>query len=293
MKEKVKNILLILMGLYIAVLIAEPRRIFTYTYEGFYWPILLSGIILIAVGILDFVSDINRDNIQKVGSKEIGRISLLSKTREFKLIIILLLLTFLGIFISPLFLLFAAIIFLLDKSKITIFLKNTNFRITLILILIITGIIFPSNQISSNAANQRIGNLNSVNLDNNLQIETGFSVDTKKYDIGDWVASINFNPDLDNYVSKDVDVIGFVFHADYLDNDTFIVGRFVIRCCAADATPTGLRVYMPGWQNKFREDEWIRVEGKFERKDFGGYEDLIIIPSNIEKTEIPEKPYVD
>jgi uncharacterized repeat protein (TIGR03943 family) len=103
-------------------------------------------------------------------------------------------------------------------------------------------------------------------------------------------------------LEKPVDVIGFVYHDERLDADSFYVVRYVITCCSADGAGAGLPVV---WENggALPVDSWVRVQGKIGALPIAGAEQAAIIASAVEPvtqpdilTSIPkklsEKPFV-
>ncbi len=161
----------------------------------------------------------------------------------------------------------------------------------LIVLVIILGFAIPSTSLTSVTASQRSGDLNSVTLENRLSTLSRFA-NSSNYDIADWIASINYNPDLSSYVGKSVNVTGFVFAPNYYPKDMFLAARFVVTCCAVDARPVGLNVKLDGWQGQYKLDEWVNIKGKFAIGEVNGVTQLIIEPESIELTKEPDRPYI-
>ncbi|MFS8130549.1 MAG: TIGR03943 family putative permease subunit [Candidatus Dojkabacteria bacterium] len=210
-----------------------------------------------------------------------------------KKFVLLLVTIIVGLVFTPALLLSAGIVFIPFKnSKLDEYLNKNIVPAIFILVVVISGIIIPSSTLSSNVASQRSDNLNAVTVNSGRDITQNFNTGSKNYNLGDWIASMNFNPDPNFYKGKDVEVTGFIFTTKNMDaSSQFYVGRFVIRCCAADATPVGLKVNF-SWKDKFKEGDWIKVTGKFAVSSKDGYDDLYIDPSNVEITSIPDKPYI-
>lgn len=202
-------------------------------------------------------------------------------------LITLTLIIIIGIIVNPLFLILSIPLFIYFKKDIKI-----KFDLgILILIVAILGFIIPSTSLTSITATQRSGDFNSVTLDDRLSTISRFA-DSANYDIGDWIASINYNPDINSYIGKDVDVVGFVFQNQNSTDNLFVVARFVVTCCAVDARPVGLNVRMENWSEKFSSDEWVNVKGKFAEEEVGGNNVLVIVADEVSKTIEPERPYI-
>lgn len=110
--------------------------------------------------------------------------------------------------------------------------------------------------------------------------------DTSTYTIADWISLFFSDPEPENYVGKSVQVEGFVQpHPD----GTFAVARFMITCCAVDATPISLNV--DSQKGSLKDDEWVRVTGVFQVKNISGGRVLVIQPTKTEKIAVPANPY--
>lgn len=163
----------------------------------------------------------------------------------------------------------------------------------LVFCFIALGFLLPAQSLSSQTASQRSTSLNTVTLNGELSATTLFSFDSDKYDVGDWIRRINADPNLSDYVGKEVNVTGFVFKPKDYPADMFLASRFLVSCCAVDARPIGLPVRLQGWDAQYASDEWLNVSGKFELEEVNGEQVLVIVPvTNPEKTAQPARPYI-
>jgi putative membrane protein len=84
---------------------------------------------------------------------------------------------------------------------------------------------------------------------------------------------------------------GFVYKDESFPENTILVSRLLITCCAADATLVGFHVKVEN-ADDFVEDEWIEVTGavdKFKLNYYGKeYEFPIITDGTVIKCEKPE-----
>lgn len=109
----------------------------------------------------------------------------------------------------------------------------------------------------------------------------------------DWIRDFNSTDNLDQFNGQQADVIGFVYR-DIRFNDIaskFVVARFTISCCVADATAIGLIVQSPDGA-KLAQDSWVRVKGKFQVQDFDGQRTPILVADTVEPTAQPDHPYL-
>ena len=166
-------------------------------------------------------------------------------------------------------------------------------------LLLVAAYALPARTLSSETADQRSANFNSLQAQPAGGGETPggtlalFGADTSRLTVADWALAFNLKANPDAYVGKEVDVVGFVFHPKGTPEDVFYVSRFSVTCCAVDARPLGLPVYRPGWQEEFDEDSWVHVAGSFAENDQEVAEPAIVSPQNVEPTEQPENPYVN
>ena len=87
------------------------------------------------------------------------------------------------------------------------------------------------------------------------------------------------------YVGKTIRAIGFaVDYSEYLTDDYFAFGRYMITCCAADAEFTGFMVKYP--KEKIEYGKWYQVEGYLEiGKDSEGYDVMTINPTSVKEID--------
>ncbi len=89
-------------------------------------------------------------------------------------------------------------------------------------------------------------------------------------------------------VGDEVELIGFVFHKAGEPADRFLIARFVVACCIADAQGFALPVQ---WAeaSSLANDQWVRVVGRVSTGPGG---ELIVQATEIEPVEAPSNPYI-
>ena len=85
-----------------------------------------------------------------------------------------------------------------------------------------------------------------------------------------------------------VRLIGFVTHPKKAEDGTFVLARFAIFCCAADAVPYSARVVPPDASPDFEDDQWLKVRGTL-AKDGNGF---FVQATEIETIDEPNSPYL-
>jgi uncharacterized repeat protein (TIGR03943 family) len=85
-----------------------------------------------------------------------------------------------------------------------------------------------------------------------------------------------------------VTFVGFVTRSREMPADEFMLTRFLISCCAADALSIQVRVVdaPPG---RLSPDDWIRVRGKI----FPVGREVIVQASDVTRVPRPERPYLN
>lgn len=97
------------------------------------------------------------------------------------------------------------------------------------------------------------------------------------------------NPD--KYDGKEIEITGFVYKDKNLKENEFIIGRFMMVCCAADMQIVGIRCDSTNLE-PYENDTWIKVKGKLKKDAYEGKIDPIIVAEHIEKDLNPNTSYV-
>ena len=127
------------------------------------------------------------------------------------------------------------------------------------------------------------------------------TIDKKELDIKDNVINVNtknfvFSLDeiLDNpdkYVGQEIEITGFVYKDKTLKENEFIVGRFMMVCCAADLQIAGLGCEGTNLE-AYPNDTWIKIKGKIKNDTSDGTADPVIVVEHMEKDLNPDTSYV-
>ncbi|MCS6872280.1 MAG: TIGR03943 family protein [Anaerolineae bacterium] len=122
--------------------------------------------------------------------------------------------------------------------------------------------------------------------------EQAFSIAPTQRNVLDWVRAFSASNNVDEFSGLPADLVGFVYRDARFDETTeFMVTRFTVSCCVADAVAIGVIVRSEQASN-FSADSWVRVQGKFEVRDFQGQRMPILIAESIEQVAMPERPYL-
>lgn len=93
-------------------------------------------------------------------------------------------------------------------------------------------------------------------------------------------------------VGKKIRIKGFVFRDDpSLKKDEFILSRFTISCCAADASVVGVKSQFPQ-ASILKTDQWIEVEGVLRTTKRFEFDAPMIEIQSYRLTKAPKDPYI-
>ncbi|MBC7592132.1 MAG: TIGR03943 family protein [Salinibacterium sp.] len=159
----------------------------------------------------------------------------------------------------------------------------------------VSMIILPPATLTSATAAQR--DINSTTIGADAQsVEDADAAPVSAFatfTVVDWSSLLRQTNDLAFYDGKPVDVVGFVTADPDDPQNVFYVSRFVVTCCAVDAQPTGVPVYLPNWPDTLKIDQWVRVTGEFgtnasQRSTQG----IALDPAEVTAVEQPSEPYL-
>jgi putative membrane protein len=97
------------------------------------------------------------------------------------------------------------------------------------------------------------------------------------------------NPE--KFSGKEVEMLGFVYREDDFKEDQFVVARFGLSCCVADASVYGTLASIADGE-KYQQDEWVKVSGVIKSVKYQDWVLPNVEIQSIEKVEQPKEPYV-
>lgn len=114
-----------------------------------------------------------------------------------------------------------------------------------------------------------------------------------KFSVLDWSSLLHQTSDVSFYAGKPADVQGFITPSPTDGSNMFYLTRFVITCCAVDAQPVGVPVYLPGWRDSYKSDQWLTIAGGFEaNRSTTSADPIALVPSGVTKISAPNDPYL-
>ncbi|EKQ57225.1 MULTISPECIES: TIGR03943 family protein [unclassified Clostridium] len=95
----------------------------------------------------------------------------------------------------------------------------------------------------------------------------------------------------DKYEGKEIEITGFVYKDKKLKDNEFIIGRFVMACCAADLQVVGIKCDSNNLET-YDKDTWIKIKGKLKTETVNYAVKSVIVVEHIEKDPNPNTQYL-
>jgi putative membrane protein len=163
----------------------------------------------------------------------------------------------------------------------------------IVMLPVMLGVLVPSRPLGSRAVDGQVASdLSSINASASARID----IAPLDRNVLEWLRVFGTDADPSVLNSQEADVVGFVYRDIHFDRATqFMVTRFIVSCCVADAQAIGLIVEWPQ-ANTLHEDSWVRVRGKFEAREFNGVLSPWLIADEgqqgVQPVDQPENPYL-
>jgi len=169
---------------------------------------------------------------------------------------------------------------------------NSLGGIFILVIPLIIGLAIPAKPLSANAVGNKGMSANApLSAGGNKQSES-VSKAPEDRTVLDWIKIFNYESDLSPYLGQKANVVGFVYHDPQLPAGHFMVGRFAIVCCVADAFAIGMAVESPPGDQQLTDNTWIDVQGPVQAIEMGGNKIPLILASSVTQVQQPSQPYL-
>ena len=96
---------------------------------------------------------------------------------------------------------------------------------------------------------------------------------------------------LNPFQGKVMEIEGFIYREEEMNQRQFVIGRFALDCCTADALPYGVLAEYDE-AGRYENDSWVRIRGTIGRTEYLGNTIMVVLPTSIERIEAPASPYV-
>ncbi|MBM4413134.1 MAG: TIGR03943 family protein [Chloroflexi bacterium] len=160
----------------------------------------------------------------------------------------------------------------------------------LLLIPVLLGLAVPPRPLGADALVQQSPTLNRV-AQRTREAPLPDVQTTHTWTLYDWAVVASIDPAM--VIDKRADVEGFVVQNPALNvpDGQFMVARYVLNCCTADAGGVGMRV---AWSNgkSLPNDKWVRVQGTVQTITIDGIEHPLLVADSVRAIEVPNRPYL-
>ncbi|MFP4009131.1 MAG: TIGR03943 family putative permease subunit [Spirulinaceae cyanobacterium] len=160
----------------------------------------------------------------------------------------------------------------------------------LLLITAVLGLSIPPRVLASDTALQR-GVTEALPVTQTQRQSFRGTIKPEDRSIVEWVRTLNAYPEPDAYTGQKVNVTGFVVRNPEFPEGYVLLCRFIITCCAVDASPVGLPVKLSADQLEVENDTWLRVEGQMTTETLNGKRQLTIAAETVAEIPTPADPY--
>jgi len=171
----------------------------------------------------------------------------------------------------------------------------TALSATVVLAVTATLLLLPPATLSSATATQRDINSTTVGANTTTVSDVADAGDGifAAFTVLDWSSLLRQSSDASFYDGKPVDVVGFITEDPDDAENMFYVSRFVVTCCAVDAQPVGVPVYLENWKNTYSADQWVEATGGFTiNPSASSTQSVALLPDTLEVVDQPNEPYL-
>lgn len=162
--------------------------------------------------------------------------------------------------------------------------------LALVLLPVMLGLLVPARPLGAAAVGNRevsVGRLSTAAAPRASQV----AAPTREKNLLDWLMAFDQAQDPAAFDGQPANLLGFVYRDSRFGDDSFLLSRFVVSCCVADATPIGLVVRTPA-ASQLALDQWVQVSGRFQAGAFDGHPMPILVADVITPTVAPNQPYL-
>jgi uncharacterized repeat protein (TIGR03943 family) len=160
--------------------------------------------------------------------------------------------------------------------------------LVLVALPLLLGILVPPQPLGARAAEMRGVNVTGLGLGENESVLTRAAGERN---ILDWLRAFGAAGDPAAFAGQEATVTGFVYWEETFAADQFMVSRFVVTCCVADAAVLGLLV---SWPNSLDLplDTWVEVHGTFQPGQATEETMPILQADRVTPATAPAQPYL-
>jgi uncharacterized repeat protein (TIGR03943 family) len=154
--------------------------------------------------------------------------------------------------------------------------------------LLLLGVVIPARPLGASAITNR-GLTTEVMLASDQT--SRLTVVPSERNILDWARIISTTTNPVGLSGQEADVVGFVYRDPRFAENQFMVARFTLTCCVADALAIGI-VVIDEKAVDFNADTWVHVKGTFTVGELDGESMPVLAAEAITPVDPPAQPYL-
>lgn len=156
---------------------------------------------------------------------------------------------------------------------------------------LLVALLVPQRPLGASAASVR-GVRAGAPLNLNVgQDALALAVPAQERNVLEWMSAFSASSDLTELAGQPVDVTGFVYRDLRVEPGQFVVTRFSVTCCVADAAAIGLDVSWDG-TGQPADNSWVRVRGKMRIDLIDERKIPRVEAESVDVVQAPEQPYL-
>lgn len=159
---------------------------------------------------------------------------------------------------------------------------------------VVLGLLVEPRPLGASALQNReinVGNGSLVSASAPDGSELNIIANAGERNILDWLYLFQRSTNPASFNGEEAHVVGFVYRDERFGDTQFMVSRFTISCCVADAAPIGLIVEWPETA-VLTADKWVEISGTLRAGSFNGVAMPVLVAESVTPTEAPSQPYL-
>jgi uncharacterized repeat protein (TIGR03943 family) len=160
----------------------------------------------------------------------------------------------------------------------------------LLAIPVVFGIAVPVHALGAFAMDQQVATSANAAI---WQADAGFAFASSDavWDIHQLARVAASDPSLVNFDGQRASLLGFVYRRPATPADEFLISRFVVRCCTADAIALSFPVHYAG-ASALPRDTWVQVDGQIHLTGSSSAPTPVVEADSVKVVAQPSQPYL-
>jgi len=163
-------------------------------------------------------------------------------------------------------------------------------RLAIVTLPLAIGVLIPAHPLTASAvAGKGISSTVPITASASTAVNFDQAADTRT--ILDWNSLFGSSSDPSTYLGQNANVIGFVYHDPHLNSGQFLVARFALVCCPADAFAVVMVVNWPQ-SASLPTNQWVKVKGTVQSTVMNGQKLPSVQASSVDLVDPPAQTYL-